>query len=72
MVHEVWVEDLVRRREVVLVLAHLHEVRHYPLVALDRHGFPFLKSKGTRATGVSHSSRATTFSRLAPLPIFDT
>jgi hypothetical protein len=35
VVHELRVEDLVRRREVVLVLAHLHEVRHHPLVVFD-------------------------------------
>src|SRR5215469_13675031 len=35
MVHEVRVEYLVGGRDVVLVLTHLHEVRHHPFVVLD-------------------------------------
>jgi hypothetical protein len=40
VVHEVRVEDRVGEAEVVLVLAHLHKGRNYPLVVLRRHGFP--------------------------------
>jgi hypothetical protein len=35
VVHEVRVEYLVGGRQVVLVLTHLHEVRHHPFVVLD-------------------------------------
>jgi hypothetical protein len=38
VVPKLGMEDVVCRGEVVLVLTHLDEVRHHPLVVFSRHG----------------------------------